>query len=252
MKHMKSAFTLIELLVVISIIALLIALLLPALARARFAAETIECTSRIRHMAVSVNLYTADHRGFFPHMSAYGYNYGSWIPQIAPYTGAVGTTSATNFRHTAYKAMQCNTRVSGVWTYGYPYWFYSMPWSLQFRPALMAAGQPGWGGGAEVPQRADDLKQHSKLGVFVDGGAYWTAIHPPHIDSYGIFGHPSPGIAEPNHQGRGIGHAYYDGHAGFFHIDPKSYSPSTVRPPWFLKSFWQVKGSWGFDNGYAG
>ena len=62
---MRRAFTLIELLVVISIITLLIAILLPALARARSAATQTLCLSNIRGLATASHTYAADNRGFF-------------------------------------------------------------------------------------------------------------------------------------------------------------------------------------------
>ncbi|MBI9016433.1 MAG: type II secretion system protein [Phycisphaerae bacterium] len=55
----KSGFTLIELLVVISIIALLVSILMPALAKARKAARTTVCQSRLRQIAFGM-IYYAD------------------------------------------------------------------------------------------------------------------------------------------------------------------------------------------------
>ncbi len=57
---MRRAFTLIELLVVIAIIAVLIAILLPALAGARFNAKVLTCTSRLKQLGVGVELYFHD------------------------------------------------------------------------------------------------------------------------------------------------------------------------------------------------
>lgn len=56
----KRAFTLIELLVVISIIALLIAILLPALAKARDSSQVLKCTANVRSFSQAMFAYQAD------------------------------------------------------------------------------------------------------------------------------------------------------------------------------------------------
>jgi prepilin-type N-terminal cleavage/methylation domain-containing protein len=62
----KSAFTLVELLVVIGIIGLLIAILLPALAKAREQAKTVQCMSQLRQIGQAFWAYASNNQGKLP------------------------------------------------------------------------------------------------------------------------------------------------------------------------------------------
>lgn len=65
-RYSSSGFTLVELLVVVGIISILIAILLPVLAKAQSLAREKTCSSNLRQIGQALFIYANDHKGFFP------------------------------------------------------------------------------------------------------------------------------------------------------------------------------------------
>lgn len=96
-------FTLIELLIVIAIIAILAAMLLPALNKARERARSISCVGKLRQIGQAANLYAGDYAGSLPPAQITG-------------TGTVGIIG--NITNLSWVAGTWPYLVSGVMSYG--------------------------------------------------------------------------------------------------------------------------------------
>ena len=92
------AFTLIELLVVIAIIAILAAMLLPALARAKAQSQTAKCQSNEKQIAICYFMYAQDNLEFLPNAACY-YMANElplgWFVEISPYINNRNTNFET-------------------------------------------------------------------------------------------------------------------------------------------------------------
>jgi prepilin-type N-terminal cleavage/methylation domain-containing protein/prepilin-type processing-associated H-X9-DG protein len=182
----SDGFTLIELLVVISIIALLMALLLPALSRARQQARAVVCQSRLRQLGLNFSMYAQENDG----------RMGKWniddVWRLITRNGSLGYT----------KLALCPSAATPLlYDIRQPYHkgetFHPYPW-LMGRPDLYGSfGFNDWIGrrtgttltGSEVEAGhwyTCDVKQTSRIPVFFDsstkGATPWSTDRPPEYE----------------------------------------------------------------------
>ncbi len=88
---MRRAFTLIELLVVITIIAILVALLLPTIKMVRENARSMSCRNNVRQMSAATLAYANDNESTLP--PGIDLSGASWMSAIAPYINSTSSTA---------------------------------------------------------------------------------------------------------------------------------------------------------------
>jgi len=101
-------FTLIELLVVISIIAVLMSVMMPALGKAREQARKIQCTSQLKDMGTMLELYVTDNDGLMVSSGYYGEDGGRWWDKLGFYYGK--TMGGAGENRYSFKVFMCPTQ----------------------------------------------------------------------------------------------------------------------------------------------
>ena len=113
----RSGFTLVELLVVLAVIALLAAILLPALSKAKESARTTQCLNQMRQLGLAVRLYVDENGDAFPRSehSAFASGQLPWERSLAPLLGS-STTAWTNLLKGLYHCP--SDKRTTPWSYG--------------------------------------------------------------------------------------------------------------------------------------
>jgi prepilin-type processing-associated H-X9-DG protein/prepilin-type N-terminal cleavage/methylation domain-containing protein len=228
----RDGFTLVELLVVIGIIAVLIGILLPSMARSRQQAQTVQCMSNLRQLAIAAFAYADNNNGSYP-IAYYGsfksplsISY-SWdfTTETNIYTGVRTVIAGILWQgNTNLEVQQCPAYNGSSSTLTDPFTGYN------YNTSYIGHGQME---SVPAPIKMTDVKRPTRCALFGDGQYYGGA------NKYMRAPFPNPGDA--NFVGRSAGtqgfrHSgktnvvFCDGHAESLSQRFTTMSPTTEIP----------------------
>jgi len=142
----RRGFTLVELLVVIGVIAILIAMLLPALRKARFQAEVINCASSMRQALLALNMYAGTYRDFpGPSQDRLRGDWSTNAAQISNYSRAGGSGLAADYDGFTYTTVETESAARyKSWAHIMVDTGYAKSEQTLYDPSPMPAGLSDW------------------------------------------------------------------------------------------------------------
>lgn len=160
----QNGFTLVELLVVISIIALLIAILLPALSKARRQAENIKCLANIRQFGMLYIGYTMDYKGYYPQGLRKQVTGGTFDGDVAEHVYNVSSSSWINTTDRAFMHLTSMDVIN----------HFQVKNSVFYCPSTPnPKGHKIYGTSSTLIYAQSEPRANAYIGYFVYGGRYY-------------------------------------------------------------------------------
>lgn len=180
----RSCFTLIELLMVVSIIAILAAILLPALNKAKRTAQRASCQNNLKQIGVYTSYYQGDNNGYFP--------INSQVDLLQTYTKLqFGDYSSTlRLKSILYKCPAKSDRETVALSYGLNRW---LTWYS------ISDSYPLW--------KISQFRNSSRVTTFIDNynTLFWSTTH-----------FQTNTLEKGRHDSDGLNFSFADGHVAWF------------------------------------